>query len=142
MYYSTMLFASQTRYWFMQGWGEHLMHACLEELDEDWRQGVQWPSSFINNRPSWNLFTNLAQSRHGLNIPLHAPNVTAFTYGNRKPAEAATHPHPTTAPPDLREAKASSTGTYSQHATTSRSSQNRESSSTMHRERFGPADHA
>jgi hypothetical protein len=142
MYYSTMLFASQTRYWFMQGWGEHLMRACLEGLNEDWRQGVQWPSSFINSRPSWNLFTNLAQSRHGLNIPIHTPNVTAFTYGNRNPAEAATHRQQTKAPPDLPEAKDPGTGAYAQHATTSRSAQNQESNPAMHAERFGPADHA
>jgi hypothetical protein len=139
MYYSTMLFASQTRYWFMQGWGEQLMRACLEELDESWRPGVQWPSSFTNTRPSWNLFRDLAQNRYGFTIPLHTPNATAFSYSNRTPSETA-HRQQTTAPSNVHKTRDPETGAYPQHTTTTRSARNQEPSASMHAKHFGSAE--
>jgi hypothetical protein len=87
MHYSTMLFASQSRYWLMEGWGEQLMRACLDKLNQDWHSACQWPITFIKSNPSWDIFSNLVQLRHGPSIPLQPPEAATFTYSHRKPAE-------------------------------------------------------
>ncbi|KAL5119998.1 hypothetical protein ACEQ8H_002096 [Pleosporales sp. CAS-2024a] len=71
MYYTTMLFVSQSRYWFLEAWGEQLMRACYEELDVEWRNGVQWPASFINHKLTWDVFHHLVKDRPGSSIPFH-----------------------------------------------------------------------
>ncbi|KAH7067527.1 hypothetical protein BKA63DRAFT_119344 [Paraphoma chrysanthemicola] len=64
MYYSTMLFVAQSRYWFMQGWGEQMIRACSEAIGADWLPCVQWPMSFVNHQPTYGLFTNLVHLRN------------------------------------------------------------------------------
>ncbi|KAH7083707.1 hypothetical protein FB567DRAFT_90500 [Paraphoma chrysanthemicola] len=64
MYYSTMLFAAQSRYWFMQGWGEQMIRTCSEAIGADWLPCVQWPMSFVNHQPTYSLLTNLVHLRN------------------------------------------------------------------------------
>jgi hypothetical protein len=138
MYYSTIICASQSRYWFMEGWGEQLIRACWEELGQDWRPIVSWPGSFINNHPTWNLFTNLVHMRHGPHIQLQPPSINTFTYAQRKPMEVA-HRHHTAAPPMSRETKQElDTGPNSQQAMTSRSTHDPNSGTTIHANQSGP----
>jgi hypothetical protein len=89
MYYSTILFASQSRYWFMERWGEQLMRACFEKLDPGWHSIVQWPMSFLNTVPGWNLFQSMVHARYGPGLPQTTPSSQAFVYGNRKPADVS-----------------------------------------------------
>jgi hypothetical protein len=98
MYYTTMLFAAQPRYWFMEGWGTQLMKACFEELTPDWHPIVQWPMSFLAQNPMWSLFENFAKSRHGGSIPLSRQEPSIFPYSARKPAEIARRTHSATSP--------------------------------------------
>jgi hypothetical protein len=93
MHYSTILFASQSRYWLMEGWGEQLMRACLDKLNQDWHAACQWPISFARSNPAWDIFSSLVQSRHGPGIPLQAPEATTFTYSYRAPAEVPHRQH-------------------------------------------------
>ena len=53
MYYATMLFASEPRYWFMKGWGDRLMRSCYEDVDQSWIPAIQWPMSFLNQGATW-----------------------------------------------------------------------------------------
>ena len=70
MYYATMLFAAEPRYWFMTGWGHRLMKACYDEVDKSWLPVLQWPASFLETDPTWNLFRNTSQGPYGgLEIP-------------------------------------------------------------------------
>ncbi|KAH5651889.1 hypothetical protein HBI44_101700 [Parastagonospora nodorum] len=88
MYYSTILFASQTRYWFMEGWGEQLMRACYEEMDPEWFPAVQWPAGFLSRVPSWNIFSSFVQARNGGQItPLPTHNPSPGPYGQRTQLE-------------------------------------------------------
>lgn len=69
MYYATMLFAAEPRYWFMTGWGHRLMKACYDEVDKSWVPVLQWPVSFLETDPTWNLFRNMSQyPSEGLDI--------------------------------------------------------------------------
>jgi hypothetical protein len=103
MYYATMLFASQSRYWFMEGWGEQLMQACYEELDSEWLPAVHWPASFINRHPTWGFFSNLVQARHGPTIPLQAPLQPSrghlSAYPQHKPVEVPIRRYTVASPP-------------------------------------------
>jgi hypothetical protein len=142
MYYSTMLFAAQSRYWFMKGWGEQLMRACIETIDEDWESGVQWPSSFINDRPSWSLFTNLAQNRYGMNIPLSAPRVNAFAYGHQTSTEVSHRQYIAAPSTEIQARNNSNKGAYSQHANISTTMHKQQASATIHTKRPGPSEDA
>lgn len=98
MYYSTVLFASQSRYWFMEGWGERLMRACFEELEQDWQPAVQWPLSFINYSPTYNLFTNLSQAQQSSSTTTQGFIGSNLGFPQRRPVEVpymnyATTPH-------------------------------------------------
>jgi hypothetical protein len=92
MFYTTMLFASQARYWFMEGWGEQLMKACVDKLGPEWHPAVQWPMSFLTPAPMWNLFQSIAQSRHGHGLVKASVGTTPFsTYSSRRPLENRSH---------------------------------------------------
>jgi hypothetical protein len=84
MYYATMLFAAQSRYWFMDSWGENLMRACFEDLEEGWLPAVQWPASFINHQPTYSLFANLAKLRQSSGTASQPPKTG---YPQRRPVE-------------------------------------------------------
>jgi hypothetical protein len=98
MYYATILYASQPRYWFMEGWGEQLMRACYEELGPEWLPAVQWPASFLNRNPSWNLFSSLVQTRHGPIAPLQAQHANPSVYQQRQPVDVPIRQYATTSP--------------------------------------------
>jgi hypothetical protein len=87
MYYCTIIFVSQSRYFFMEGWGEQLMRACLEVLDQDWLSAVRWPASFINHNPTWGLFSNLAHMRHGTNISQQYPTQASSAHPKKRAVE-------------------------------------------------------
>lgn len=69
MYYTVMLFAAQSRYWFMYGWGDQLMRACLQDLDQAWLPAVRWPASFVDHNPTFSIFSNLLRSAPGITSP-------------------------------------------------------------------------
>jgi hypothetical protein len=118
MYYATMLFASQSRYWFMEGWGEQLMRACYEELDQDWLPGVQWPASFVNHNPTWNLFSNLLHTQQGPSLPLERPSAGSSIYPQRKPAEVPIRQYAVSSPPSQETSTGAQMPPFSQHLAT------------------------
>lgn len=59
MYYATMLFAAEPRYWFMDGWGYRLMKECYNKVDQSWLPVLHWPASFLETDPAHSLFTNI-----------------------------------------------------------------------------------
>jgi hypothetical protein len=61
MYYATMLFAAEPRYWFMNGWGYRLMKHCYDEIDQSWLPVLHWPMSFLQTDPTYSLFTNISR---------------------------------------------------------------------------------
>jgi hypothetical protein len=63
MYYATILFAAEPRYWFMDGWGERLMRTCYEAVDQSWMPAMQWPLSFLNQVATYDIFANWARTR-------------------------------------------------------------------------------
>ncbi|KAL6709194.1 hypothetical protein ACN47E_002010 [Coniothyrium glycines] len=63
MFYATLLYASEPRYWFMEGWGNRLMHACYESMEQSWMPAIQWPLSFLNHSATYDLFANLVRTR-------------------------------------------------------------------------------
>jgi hypothetical protein len=87
MYYTTMLFASQSRCFFMEGWGEQLMKACFDKLSPDWHPIVLWPRSFLNQKPWWNLFQSIIHPRHEPGVPLVTQIAPNLADSNRKPVE-------------------------------------------------------
>jgi hypothetical protein len=115
LYYATMLFASQSRYWFMEGWGEQLMRACYEELDKDWLPGVQWPASFVNHSPTWSLFSNLLHIQQGPSLPLERPSGGPSIYSQRKPAEVPIRQYATTSPPSQETSTGAQMPPFSQY---------------------------
>ncbi|KAF2997077.1 hypothetical protein E8E13_002683 [Curvularia kusanoi] len=62
MYYATMLFAAEPRYWFMTGWGHRLMKVCYDQVDDTWLPVLQWPSSFLETGSMWSLFKDMSQA--------------------------------------------------------------------------------
>jgi hypothetical protein len=112
MYYATILFTAQSRYWFLQGW-EKLMRECIKEIHQDWSPAVQWPASFIDHVPTYSLFSNLGQAfgkshvpsandpvyptRAPVEVPLRyypAPSVTPEQKTNKSPALSTYHAAP------------------------------------------------
>jgi hypothetical protein len=65
MYYTTILFATEPRYWFMDGWGQRLMTTCYDAVDQSWMPAIQWPLSFLNQVETYDLFANWARQRGG-----------------------------------------------------------------------------
>ncbi|CAO2655272.1 Nn.00g103360.m01.CDS01 [Neocucurbitaria sp. VM-36] len=94
MYYATMLFASEPRYWFMEGWGDRLMRSCYECVDQSWMPSIQWPISFLNQNATYDIFANLVRQRQAREDQSHTP----YT---QRPLVPASHQqyHPTALPP-------------------------------------------
>lgn len=137
MYYTTMLFASQSRYWFMEGWGERLMQACFEELEQDWLPAVKWPASFINHNPTFGLFANLAHTRQIGSASSQVPGSSNPTHAQRRAIEVphlqyGTHEGGVEA----------SMVPYTQHATSPRSLHEQTPAGIKHAEHPGPARNA
>ncbi|KAF2825959.1 hypothetical protein CC86DRAFT_37058 [Ophiobolus disseminans] len=87
MYYSTILFASQSRYWFMDRWGETLMRACFQELEQEWQPVVQWPMSFINHGPTYNLFAHQTQALQNPDSATKGPSESNLGFPQRRVVE-------------------------------------------------------
>ncbi|UPX14936.1 uncharacterized protein EKO05_0005406 [Ascochyta rabiei] len=66
MYYATMLFAAEPRYWFMDGWGYRLMKACHDVVDKSWLPATKWPLAFLDTGPTYSLFANIGRSPEGV----------------------------------------------------------------------------
>lgn len=64
MHYSTVLLAAEPRYWFMKNWGQRVLKACHESIDESWLPAIQWPLSFLNSNATFDLFTNLMRRQN------------------------------------------------------------------------------
>ena len=69
MYYATILFAAEPRYWFMDGWGHRLMKACHDGVEKSWLPVLQWPLSFLEMDPSHSVLTNISRLPIGLGQP-------------------------------------------------------------------------
>ncbi|USP81795.1 hypothetical protein yc1106_09069 [Curvularia clavata] len=61
MYYSTVLLAAEPRYWFMNNWGQRVLKACHNLIDQSWVHAIQWPLSFLNSDDTFDLFTHLVR---------------------------------------------------------------------------------
>ncbi|KAI1507632.1 hypothetical protein Ptr86124_013421 [Pyrenophora tritici-repentis] len=68
MYYTTMIYAGEPRYWFLEGWGNRLMKSCYELIDRSWLPCLQWPMSFLPPEMASNLNWDLPRQS-----PLKAP---------------------------------------------------------------------
>ncbi|KAJ8109465.1 hypothetical protein OPT61_g7440 [Boeremia exigua] len=96
MYYATMLFAAETRYWFMEGWGQRLIRACYECVDKSWLPVIQWPLSFLETDTTWNLFSGLSgvsgtlgrsQGPSFLPYAQHSSQTVAFRQYSQPPSQ-------------------------------------------------------
>ena len=45
----------------MEDWGHRVMKACQKVIDQSWIPAVQWPLSFLDQVPTWDLFANLTR---------------------------------------------------------------------------------
>ena len=61
MHFAVVLLAAEPRYWFMEDWGHRVMKACQKVIDQSWIPAVQWPLSFLDQVPTWDLFANLTR---------------------------------------------------------------------------------
>jgi hypothetical protein len=86
MYYATALLAAEPRYWFMDGWGQRVLKACYEAIDQSWLPAIQWPLSFLNSGATFDLFTNLVRRQDSAASP------RGLSYPQRPAAEIA-HRH-------------------------------------------------
>ncbi|EMD87913.1 hypothetical protein COCC4DRAFT_143142 [Bipolaris maydis ATCC 48331] len=69
MYYSTVLLAAEPRYWFMKNWGQRVLKACHESIDQTWVPAIQWPLSFLNSNATFDLFANLMRRQNSAATP-------------------------------------------------------------------------
>jgi len=142
MYYATMLSASQSRYWFLEGWGERLMRACFEELEQNWQPAVQWPVSFINHNPTYDLFTNLAQMRRISSTTSRETSVGNLGYPQRRSVEIP-YVHYATAPrPSYGDGPSSNKGPYIPHDAASDEPYDYKESAGAYAKQSGPAEGA
>ena len=70
MYYTTMIYAAEPRFWFMEGWGERLMKSCYKIMDPSWVPALQWPISFLPEDMASDLNWDLPAPRQ---TPARAP---------------------------------------------------------------------
>ncbi|KAJ4990844.1 hypothetical protein SVAN01_03633 [Stagonosporopsis vannaccii] len=82
MYYATMLFAAEPRYWFMDGWGHRLMKACADSVDQSWLPVVQWPISFLETDPTWSIFSDMSRIPGAM---AHPQRSSALPYTQQPP---------------------------------------------------------
>ena len=111
MYYATMLCAAETRFWFLEGWGDRLMRACYEGVDQSWMPAIQWPMSFLNKNTIADSFAGLLrlQQSYGLEVPVNValsqqtpvilPHRQYAPTSHDVRASARTAPYPQHAPP-------------------------------------------
>ncbi|KAH7384221.1 hypothetical protein DE146DRAFT_218172 [Phaeosphaeria sp. MPI-PUGE-AT-0046c] len=140
MFYSTILFASQSRYCFMEGWGKQLMRACYNDLDQDWHAAVQWPASFLHENPTWNLFSSWAQQRHGPGIPLVKPDPVIFAYTPRSTMEISHRPQAKSSP-GSRGTQSDTDATFAQQDAASRLRSTQGAGGASYATEPGPPDH-
>ncbi|KAH8725827.1 hypothetical protein GQ44DRAFT_614849 [Phaeosphaeriaceae sp. PMI808] len=88
MYYSSILFVAQRRYWFLDNWGELLIQACSQELEQDWLPIVQWPLSFINHTSLLSFTNDFIKTRHGISLDSTLQSGSISGAPQRKPMEA------------------------------------------------------
>ncbi|EMD65049.1 hypothetical protein COCSADRAFT_160037 [Bipolaris sorokiniana ND90Pr] len=69
MHYATVLLAAEPRYWFMKNWGQRVLKACHESIDQSWLPAIQWPLSFLNSNSTFDLFTNLMRRQNSAATP-------------------------------------------------------------------------
>lgn len=79
MYYATMLFAAEPRYWFMSGWGQRLMKACHDSIDQSWLPVLRWPLSFLVTENNWSIFSDIGRLPGGLGRP-QVPTVLPYSH--------------------------------------------------------------
>ena len=91
MYYATMLFAAEPRYWFMDGWGHRLMRACYDSVDKSWMPVLRWPMSFLETDPTYSLFTDIGRLHAGL-VQSQGPHV--LPYAKQPPQTVAFRQYP------------------------------------------------
>jgi hypothetical protein len=76
MYYTTILFASEPRYWFMKGWGKRLMQECYDAVNQSWMPTIQWPSSFLLSNDPWALFMDLSRQGQSRETQVQQPPIS------------------------------------------------------------------
>lgn len=112
MYYATILFAAEPRYWFMNGWGHRLMKACADIVDQSWLPVVQWPMSFLELDSTWSNFSKTSQLPGVAGQPQRS-SVLPYT---QQPPQTVTFRQSTQPPSQTAEQKPISTlnltGTY------------------------------
>ncbi|RMZ71123.1 fungal zn binuclear cluster domain-containing [Pyrenophora seminiperda CCB06] len=72
MFYTTMIYAAEPRFWFMEGWGGRLMKACYELMDQSWMPCLRWPMSFLPQEIATNW---------GFSGPRQSPGRTPWALG-------------------------------------------------------------
>lgn len=137
MYYATILFVSQSRYWFMQEWGKHLMRACLEKLDQEWTQAVQWPASFIKVQSNWSLFSDLVRSRNGPALPTQVPGTTPSVYSGQDPFDVSHRQHIAAPGPSYQSKMNIDTAAHLQQGAPFQSPQDQKPNAATHVEQAG-----
>ena len=73
MYYTTILCTAESQYWFLERWGDSLMRACYESVDQSWIPAIQWPISFLNRTSMIETFAGLVQQTQSLKLPMQLP---------------------------------------------------------------------
>jgi hypothetical protein len=111
MYYATMLFAAEPRYWFMDGWGYRLMKACYDGVDKSWLPVLQWPLSFLNTNPTYSLFTNISRLPAGLEHG-HGPLVLPYAQQRQHTVPLRQYAEPPSRSPELESVSVPGAGPY------------------------------
>ncbi|KAF1829713.1 hypothetical protein BDW02DRAFT_573716 [Decorospora gaudefroyi] len=88
MYYTTILYASEPRYWFMDGWGPRLMRTCYEAVDRSWMSAMQWPKSFLNQEKMFVVLADLLRRREASDAQAQAlgAHLQPVSIPHRQPA--------------------------------------------------------
>jgi hypothetical protein len=111
MYYATMLFAAEPRYWFMNGWGQRLMKACCDDVDKSWMPILQWPLSFMDMDPTYSLFTNTSRLPSTLG-QRQGPLVFPYTFQPPQAVPFRQYAQPSSRSPEHKPGLVPSTGPY------------------------------
>lgn len=87
MFYATLIYSAEPRYWFMDGWGNRLMRACYDCVDQSWMPAIQWPMSFLNQGTSFDLFSSMVRAKR-------LPGIQAQTPYSQRPQITIPHREP------------------------------------------------